>query len=126
MKRKILRIISDLLGERSPVFLDRMAYGEYCVTRNDAYSAVGPGWRELIKTFYDKLPSDYVVFQVKEKFATLCIYCTGNEEMFSLIDVLEKLSQYICESCGKSGKLRIGGWDRTLCDDCAREMGYII
>ena len=42
----------------------------------------------------------------------------GTEEMYDLIEEAETKSATICEDCGKPGKLRSGGWIRTLCDEC--------
>lgn len=57
--------------------------------------------------------------QVKEKYGTLCFYMTsGTDEMYNLIYEAEAMSAYICETCGKAGKVRNGGWVVTLCDEC--------
>jgi hypothetical protein len=57
--------------------------------------------------------------QVKEKYGTLRFYMTTEtDEMSSLIDEAELKSAVVCEDCGSTGKLRGGGWARTLCDDC--------
>lgn len=58
--------------------------------------------------------------QVKEKFGTLRFYMTsGTDEMCQLINEAENKSAEICETCGKPGKLRGGGWITCLCDECA-------
>ena len=58
--------------------------------------------------------------QVKEKFALLRFYMTSStDEMQDLIDEYENKSASVCEDCGSlQGKLRNGGWLRTLCDGC--------
>lgn len=35
-----------------------------------------------------------------------------------LVEEAERASESVCEDCGKPGRLRAGGWYRTLCDDC--------
>ena len=61
------------------------------------------------------------VQQVKEKFGTLRYYCNGSDNMDRLINLAKILSAVTCENCGKYGKIRQGGWIRTLCDDCDRK-----
>lgn len=61
------------------------------------------------------------VQQVKEKFGTLRYYCNGSDNVDRLINLAEILSAMTCENCGKYGKIRQGGWIRTLCDDCDRK-----
>jgi len=64
-----------------------------------------------------------VVFdQVKEKVGSLRIYYTGgDDEIQSMIRFTEKLSESICENCGKFdhsvGRTTVG-WVRTICKEC--------
>ena len=62
----------------------------------------------------------YAVQQVKEKFGTLRFYAPGNDRIYHLISLAEWLSAETCEDCGRYGKIREGGWIRTLCDKCAK------
>jgi len=92
-------------------------------TREGALASVGKGWADLIHRVFDKLetiPEYVVIHQVKEKFGGLRVYCDPYLEHFEkfLIEI-EKKSFTICETCGKSGQLRDGGWYRTLCDEHA-------
>jgi hypothetical protein len=62
-----------------------------------------------------------VATQVKEKFGTLNFYYTGGDEYIrGLVSMTEFLSAVTCETCGAPGKLRRGGWLRTLCDTHAK------
>lgn len=95
-----------------------------------AYMGVGPGWYNLIYTLtnyidrrLENLNKDgenrkVVIAQIKEKFGGLRYYADGDldEAMYGAIDFAESLSYTICEECGEPGKLRSGGWMRTLCD----------
>ena len=95
-----------------------------------AYMGTGPGWYNLIYTLtnyidrrLEHLNKDggnrkVVVAQIKEKFGGLRYYADGDldETMYGAIDFAESLSYTICEECGEPGKLRSGGWIRTLCD----------
>jgi hypothetical protein len=63
-----------------------------------------------------------VAVQVKEKFGTLRFYINGGDEaILHYIEMAEAMSAHTCEECGQPGKLRSGGWIRTLCDDHKRE-----
>lgn len=96
----------------------------------NAYLGTGPGWYNLIYTLtnyidrrLEHLNKDggnrkVVIAQIKEKFGGLRYYADGDldENMYGAIDFAESLSYTICEECGEPGKLRTGGWIRTLCD----------
>jgi len=96
----------------------------------NAYLGTGPGWYNLIYTLtnyidrrLEHLNKDggnrkVHVAQIKEKFGGLRYYADGDldETMYGAIDFAESLSYTICEECGEPGKLRSGGWIRTLCD----------
>jgi hypothetical protein len=60
----------------------------------------------------------FAVTQVKEKFGMLRFYAPGNDRIYDLIDLAERLSCVTCEVCGKYGKLRGHSWVRTLCNGC--------
>jgi len=93
----------------------------------------GDGWYELIRhlseylekeieKYVDECPEDTnppCAAQVKEKFGTLRFYMhTETDPMSQLINAAEHASAFICEQCGRAGKLRGGNWLRTLCDEC--------
>lgn len=66
-----------------------------------------------------------IAVQIKEKFGTLRFYYDGGDEYCRGIEAMaESMSARTCETCGTPGKLRHGGWVRTLCDQHAEEMGY--
>jgi tRNA G26 N,N-dimethylase Trm1 len=71
-------------------------------------------WIEQNPTDADNHPR---ASQVKQKYGTLRFYMTHeSEEMSKLINLAEQESETTCEVCGNSGKVREGGWIRTLCD----------
>jgi len=56
--------------------------------------------------------------QIKEKFGSLRYYYTGGDECIAgMVNLAEELSARICERCGNPGKIRTGGWLKTLCDE---------
>jgi len=94
-----------------------MAFGWQC----------GEGWYPLIEELLNKLQAienkqhiGLEVTEIKEKFGGLRIYInTGNDTIWNLISEYEARSFYICERCGKPGKLRNNhNWYTTLCDEC--------
>jgi len=79
-----------------------------------------PDWRKNLE--YIKSP---VAVQVKEKFGTLRFYYDGGDRYIDgLVNMAESMSAVTCEVCGNPGKIRTGGWVRTLCDTHAVERGY--
>lgn len=76
----------------------------------------------------------FVAAQVKEKFGTLRFYYDGGDDYINgVVSFAENSSAHTCEECGLPGKLRHGGWVRTLCDNHAKvenveplEVGMII
>lgn len=102
-----------------------MAFGYEC----------GEGWYPLIEelftkldklitTCYPELISIFEITQVKEKWGRLTIYTsTGNDEIWDLIDKYSRLSETICEKCGKPGEMHlVNGWYSTLCKTCLKEV----
>ena len=81
---------------------------------------IGPGWVPLVEELMTKLKGagwNGEIGQVKEKFGGLRFYIyDGNPAVWDLINKYETKSYTICEDCGLPGKLRHGGWWRTLCD----------
>jgi hypothetical protein len=76
------------------------------------------------ETFKEEVVKQVSFFQVKEKFAQLCIYTNGADDHISgIIRMAEAISACTCEDCGFPGKVRKGGWIRTLCDTCADKKG---
>lgn len=65
---------------------------------------------------------EYTVFQVKEKFGTLCFYMSRyTEKMHERIGAAVEESGKTCETCGGEGKLLENDWVRTICDTCEAE-----
>jgi len=63
-----------------------------------------------------------VATQVKEKYGTLRFYYNGGDDYISgLVDMAVSVSSIMCEECGDLGRVRDGGWIRTLCDEHAKD-----
>jgi hypothetical protein len=101
----------------------------------------GDGWYQLIHDMCEKITElckdDITVtaLQVKEKFGGLRFYYGMEYEddesdkkgkrtsaIHDLIAEAEDKSYETCEFCGKPGETRGGGWIRTMCDECEKEM----
>ena len=95
----------------------------------------GDGWFNLLVSLCIKIELELIksnlqgecyATQLKEKFGGLRVYkSTGNEKISHLIHEAERKSYTICEMCGQHGKLRNKGWLATLCDEHAKEQGYL-
>lgn len=93
----------------------------------------GDGWYNLIhKTLYKiqsyldekpKIKEIFAITQIKEKYATLRIYCNGSDDNIDkIIDKAEKESSKICEKCGRKGRInKKEYWLRCICDECDKE-----
>ena len=88
-----------------------------------AWSGVGAGWLPILDVLFGRLRAAGVTSlgQVKEKFGTLRVY-VGDVDSQAVIEAAlkeaEAASAVTCEDCGRPGKIRAGGWLRTLCDSC--------
>ena len=107
--------------------------------RAKAFAEVGEGWQPLIDVMFDVFETyctEVHLTQVKEKFGGLRVYTggvyvgtpkkghMGPPDGDALIRILERLSYKICQQCGKPGHPRDGSWILTLCDECAKRLGY--
>ena len=82
---------------------------------------IAEGWYPLVNKLIEdlnKMGWDGDIHQIKEKFGGLRFYIgNGTEEILDRIWKAEEESYKICEMCGEPGKLRHGGWKKTLCDE---------
>lgn len=95
------------------------------------------GWRKAfgrqlcqeIKEELDRCgcADDYIVLQIKEKFAELCWYDAGVPEechVNKIIDKYTELSRKTCVVCGQPAAKISLGWYCPYCDDCADTMTH--
>ena len=111
--------------------------------------AIGKGWWPIIEALCEQIstytkwknnhreallvsnPHNYnipdyiepvVVRQIKEKFGGLRFYYDGGDKHIDgMVRMAEVWAHKSCEECGNPGKVRSGGWIRTLCDKHAKE-----
>jgi hypothetical protein len=93
------------------------------------------GWGRLITDLTERISDvvggpegapDLRVIQVKEKFGGLRYYMHGVpkehwDAVYDLVRRAGELSFHTCERCGRPGRMRQGGWVRTLCGPCERD-----
>lgn len=107
--------------------------------------AIGSGWYQIIRSLCANIQSyidsrechrlslmksnpmnralpeqieQVTVDQIKEKFGGLRFYYSGGDEKIDgMVMMAESWAAHTCETCGKPGKSRDGGWIRTLCDE---------
>lgn len=108
--------LEDKLIKRFPFYKVGKTIGEYFHYGFEC----DDGWFKLLwKLSKDLELANFTgqVIQVKEKFGELRFYHTGcNDVCEYLINDAEESSAFICEICGRKGKLRkIKGWLKTLC-----------
>ena len=88
------------------------------------------GWKKAFgKQICDELKdaiesnhlSNYKVLQVKEKYGTLRWYDEGgNKNTCNIIDKYEKISEKVCQLCGKPATHMSKGWIGYYCEDCIK------
>ena len=99
--------------------------------------AVGEGWWPILESLCSQISHhvkwkneqkekysqgegcpQVVVAQIKEKFGGLRFYYDGGDGVLDgMVRMAESWAAHSCETCGKPGLRRSGGWIRTLCDE---------
>jgi hypothetical protein len=93
--------------------------------------AVGEGWWPILQALCSNIQHyinwknkdsevvpQVVVAQIKEKFGGLRFYYDGGDDRIQgMVSMAESWADKTCETCGKPGRRREGGWIRTLCDE---------
>jgi hypothetical protein len=104
------------------LFADLVAK-EYADTPTISADYIRARCAEMIKNPLRDVPDaipQVTLDQVKEKFGTLRFYYTGGDDYISgMVRMAESMSALTCEECGSPGRVRRGGWIRTLCDEHA-------
>ena len=96
----------------------------------------GDGWFDLIwmlsLALEDEAKASGTVIeavQVKEKFGGLRFYHNGTtKRTHDLVALAERMADLTCEECGKFGRTthrEVGGWMKTVCEEHAKELGYV-
>lgn len=88
------------------------------VTTEQWLAGIGKGWHPIVKPLVERAQAAGVeIHQIKEKFGGLRFYVGSASDAFhEAIETAERHCARTCEECGDVGKLRTGGWLKTLCD----------
>lgn len=122
-------VFAKRMEEKFPAMFTQ-PYGGFCVNK---------GWWIMLETMCDLIQShidwnnkraaahpelmykpveQVVVAQIKEKFGGLRFYYDGGNDIISgMVTMAEAMASKTCETCGKPGQQRSGGWIKTLCDE---------
>ena len=124
-KRNRIDVITEkILRVMLPLFMSRKTKIDQVTNRlegKEGFDIVSIKAGSGFKYFIHHPKTGLSVDQVKQKFATLRFYCSGNDRIFRLVNFAEILSSVTCEECGKRGVTRGKGWIKTLCDDCYKK-----
>lgn len=107
-------IINTLSADLSYPYEHAKSRYEFMVEQNKPADTIAVAKLEM-----DRLLENHpLAVQVKEKFGTLRFYADNiSPDQDKYIAFFENMSARTCEVCGKRGKLRTGGWLRTLCGE---------
>ena len=90
------------------------------------YDLIGRLCYDITKVLTKEEFEKFKILQVKEKFATLRVYCeNSNDAVFELIQKASEASASICEITGGVGQLhKSGGYLKTLNKDTAKLIKF--
>lgn len=111
---------------RCPVDWDVRLSGRYQRIFQRQTPATGPGWCWLWEggaqaIVASGVPRNFKTTDMKEKFGSIRWYHQADEDheyVDDITDAVEHLSGFICEDCGRPGRIRNGGWLRCQCNRC--------
>lgn len=94
------------------------------------------GWQPVIREYLDRLRDLHINVRLrwaKEKFGCLRVFCSSERKLSRLqshwLDIenerVRRKSLTVCHECGQSGRLRIGLYHATLCDQHAYNVGDV-
>lgn len=114
------KLCANIQGHINHVVTQR----SYAISWNDKVNDPNHEWDAFSAREERKVPElveQVVATQIKEKFGTLRFYYHGGDDYIRGLEAMaDSMSSVTCEECGKPGKLRSGGWIRTLCDEHAQ------
>lgn len=107
-----------------PIDWDQRLSGRYRRIFGSQTPATGPGWLWLWEGGAQAIvaagvPRNFKTTDAKEKFGSIRWYHQAEEDheyVDDITDAVEHLSGFICEDCGRPGKIRRGSWIRCLCE----------
>lgn len=128
------RIVSALSATRDAAF-GKLRSDNADVMNADARFAMDIGWLDLLQHAADRVRTYPDAWKVKivggkEKFGCLVLHIGCDYDQRGCRSELERLREEVrlrslatCEICGSSGRLRLSGYAKTVCDRHAPVMG---
>lgn len=100
-----------------PMFVKRLIH--YLATGNSVVR-IKYRWAYKIR---EKLTHGQIIQDIKDKYATLRIYCHAGDEIYKIIEAAEKECLETCERCGGKEDVEMVdyGWVYNLCAKCRKE-----
>jgi len=107
----------------------------HCIPTYTYYDWIPDGWEKAFGLQYmdelkkqlkkDKILYKWRIYDVKEKYGTLRVYCNyGTDAIYKIIDKYEDLSYETCYYCGKPVYKVSEGYILPYCKDCwEKEFG---
>jgi hypothetical protein len=104
----------EALKEKYPDLLKEI----YDIECEDGWLCLIEGYLRLASAYSSRTKRGVKIKQIKEKFGRLRVYTNHNDDyIFGIGDIVELLSEFVCESCGEKGALRTSRRRvKTLCD----------
>lgn len=118
----IRKIEAEMWPRWMPMFLKRWIH--YLATGNSVVR-VKYWWAYNLRTW---LTGGQVILDVKEKYATLRIYVSGNDKVDKIITEAEEQCERTCQECESTNNVECVdyGWVYNLCADCRNKKEQII
>ncbi|MCS4092601.1 hypothetical protein [Rhizobium sp. BK176] len=123
------------LGEASQTAFSKLRHNNGDVIDADANFALGIGWISLLQHAADRVrtyPEGWRarIAGAKEKFGCCVVHIGCDYDQSGCRSEVERLREEVrlrslsmCELCGESGRLRLSGFAKTVCDQHAVVMG---
>lgn len=136
-KNERLKELNKKMIEAYPFLLPRNRWTDevqpdYDYDYNE-WEAIPLGWQiafgwEFLNQLYGMLEQfniidQFRIEQIKEKFGELRFYCSGNEEVWNLVNDYTARSARTCIECGKPARYISKGW---ICPFCEEHIGQRI
>lgn len=127
--------IRAALGEASQTAFTKLRHDNGDVIDADANFALGIGWISLLQHAADRVrsysePWAARIVGGKEKLGCCVVHLACDHDQRGCRSEVERLREEIrlrslamCEICGASGRLRLSGFAKTVCDQHAAVMG---
>ena len=110
----LIEIEKEMWPQWMPFWMKRFIH--YQATGYSVVRVKSRFWYKIRTYFTDSM----IIFDIKDKFATLRIYGTFNEKIHKLIEDCEKECLKSCEVCGSQEEVEVqdNGWWTRYCKQC--------